>query len=594
MHPFRRYLKTSLFDIVNQRKIKSTSRSQQALGTLLILFATCLSFGPGASAQLTAPLKAEKLLSKTCPVIPRPLYATRVAAGKNFTLTPRTKITLAGTLNKELAVYFWGRLAAFLGENWAGGHLDQMSNGRSSSATSRIILTVTNADATTKNALLNKNGYQLDMQPGVINIRAATDQGLFLGLNSLLQLALQPDNLPAGDKDQSTVTIDCWKIQDQPALAWRGFMLDESRHFFGMEKVKELLDWMAFYKLNRFHWHLTDSPGWRMSINAYPKLTTVGGIGNKTDPDAPARFYTQAEIREIIAYARRRFIQVIPEVDMPGHATSANRAYPEMSGGGTGKYANFTFNPGKKEVYGFLTKILEETATLFPVHVIHLGGDEVSFGSASWKTDPAVQGLMKRAHLKDIKAVEYYFLRKMADSALKYNRRILAWDEAVDAKLPINKTTITWWRHDKTKQLGKALSAGYSVIFCPRLPFYFDFVQDSSHAVGRRWGKQFVDLKRVFDFWPADVVPKGTNYKPGQIWGVQANLWSEKVETTDRLEFLVFPRMAALAVAGWTPPERRSFPDFLGHLKAQFPLYQKADIYYFNYFDPPASPEPKK
>src|SRR5690606_13307445 len=170
------------------------------------------------------------------------------------------------------------------------------------------------------------------------------------------------------------IAIPAWEITDQPRYAWRGLMLDESRHFFGKEKVKSILDWMAFYKLNRFHWHLTDEPAWRLEIKKYPLLTLIGGIGSFTDGAAPAAYYTQQQIHEIVAYAAERNITVIPEIDMPGHATAANRAYPEYSGGGTEAHPHFTFNPGKEDTYAYLTDILRETNALFPSQLLHLGG----------------------------------------------------------------------------------------------------------------------------------------------------------------------------------------------------------------------------
>ena len=243
------------------------------------------------------------------------------------------------------------------------------------------------------NQVSGNEAYRLIISPKAVNVQASTYTGLFYGLQSLLHLAVsnpQPNGLQ----------IPCGTVLDQPRFGWRGLMLDESRHFFGKEKVKQLLDWMAFYKLNKFHWHLTDSHGWRLEIQKYPKLTSVGGIGNFHNSEAPAAFYTQAEIKELVRYAADRFIEVIPEIDMPGHATAANRAYPEFSGGGSERYPEFTFNPGKEATYGFLTDILKEVAGLFPSRYIHLGGDEVHFGNQQWNTNSDVQLLMKKHNLQ--------------------------------------------------------------------------------------------------------------------------------------------------------------------------------------------------
>ncbi len=244
-------------------------------------------------------------------------------------------------------------------------------------------------------------------------------------------------------------------------------MLDESRHFFGEEKVKQLLDIMAFHKLNIFHWHLTDVPGWRIEIRKYPKLTAIGGTGNHNDPQAPAKYYTQEQIREIVKYAGERYIQIVPEIDMPGHAGASNRAYPEFSGGGSKAYPEFTFNPGKEETYSYLTDILKEVTELFPSPYIHLGGDEVNFGNQQWNTNKQVKALMKKNNLPDLKAVEQYFIRRMADTIKSLNKTAIGWDEIIDSKINPEDVIVMWWRHDKPGQLKSALENNYKVVLCP-------------------------------------------------------------------------------------------------------------------------------
>ncbi|MDP2334909.1 MAG: family 20 glycosylhydrolase, partial [Bacteroidota bacterium] len=317
-----------------------------------------------------------------------------------------------------------------------------------------------------KNQSAGNEAYHLNITPHLIHITASSDTGLFYGLQSLLQLAVS-NPVPSGFQ------TPCGTIQDNPRFGWRGLMLDESRHFFGKEKVKKLLDWMAFYKLNRFHWHLTDSPGWRLEILKYPKLTSVGANGNFHDSSAPAAFYTQAEVKELVQYAADRFIEVIPEIDMPGHAAAANRAYPEFNGGGSEKYPDFTFNPGKEETYVFLTDILREVAELFPSKFIHLGGDEVHFGNQQWNTNPDIKALMQKYQLKDLQAVEFYFINRMTDSVAVLNKTIIGWDEIVTSGIPAEKCKTMWWRHDKPEQLTMALERGYHTILCPRIPLYF-------------------------------------------------------------------------------------------------------------------------
>ena len=351
-------------------------------------------------------------------------------------------------------------------------------------------------------------------------------------------------------------------------------MLDESRHFFGKEIVKELLDWMAFYKLNRFHWHLSDSQGWRIEIKKYPLLTSVGGKGNFTDSLAAATYYTQEDIREIVAYAKDRFITIIPEIDMPGHATAATRAYPILSGGDAPNYPGFTFDPAKDETYTYLTNILKEISTLFPSGIIHLGGDEVAFGIAAWKNNPGVSKLMAANQFTELNQVEHYFLRRMADSVLKFSNYIMCWDEAVPAGLPVSRTYISWWRQNHPESLNEAISKGYKVVLCPRLPLYLDFVQDSTHKSGRKWDKtKFNSYLDLYHF-PENSIAAGFSDKTN-ILGLQGNLWTETVISKKRLQYLIFPRMAALAEAGWTAGSAKNDDQFNTRLKAHLLLYDK-------------------
>jgi hexosaminidase len=431
---------------------------------------------------------------------------------------------------------------------------------------------------------VNEEAYALEISDKKITITASTESGLFYGITTFLQLV---KTTKAINKQLSIANLS---ITDQPAYAWRGLMLDESRFFYGKEKVKAILDWMAFYKLNRFHWHLTDEPAWRLEIKQYPKLTLVGGIGNYFNPNAPAQYYTQAEIKEIVSYAAERFIMVIPEVDMPGHATAANMAYPAYSGGGSKAHPEFTFHPGKESTYQYLTNIVKETNVLFPSGLIHLGGDEVSYGNEKWKTDPDVTSLKQRENLKDDKAVEVYFMKRMADSVYRMNAKVLVWDEMADAGLDADKTIIFWWRHDQPKQLKTALNNNYQTVLCPRLPFYFDFVQDSAHQYGRKWGKLFNPIQQVYEFDAAQFVENAQQAKG--ILGLQANLWTETIPTTQRLDYLLFPRIGALAEASWTTKANKNTNAFMERIKTHLSLYRQAGLYYFDPFTPLKNPEP--
>ena len=500
-----------------------------------------------------------------CPVIPLP--NNYQSTEEIFLLNKNTSIVIIDSSLHSLGVYLRQSIESYNGLTFKIGDKDKSRS---------IFLDKIEGDSTIET-------YSLRISEKSIVISSTTNEGLFDGIISLLQIIKQ------SPVDKSGIAVNCWNIQDTAKYKWRGLLLDESRHFFGKKTVKMILDWMAFYKLNRFHWHLTDEQGWRFQIKQYPRLTTIGGIGNRTNPNAPAAYYTDADIEEIVQYAAARYITIIPEIDMPGHATAANRAYPEFSGGGTGKYANFTFNPGNKKTYSYLTNILSATRKLFPSGMIHLGGDEVSFGIDSWNHDPAVQQLMKKKGLPNLVAVERYFIQRMADSALKYYNKVLLWDEAADVSLPVDKTIIFWWRHDKPEQFEKALQKGYHVVMCPRIPFYFDFVQDSSHQAGRKWQGEFSSLEKVYDF--PNNQPYSIDATNSLILGIQAALWTETVSSKKRLEYLLFPRIAALSEVAWTNTNNKNYDQFLVRLQQHLLWYKEAGIYYFDPFDPGKTPE---
>lgn len=493
-----------------------------------------------------------------CPVIPQPVQATKQAS--QFLLNQQTTMVVENE-----------RLQA--GANYLQQKMLQQYHipvSRQTNASKNVIRWQLSTDQQ-----MPVEGYSIRMRNDEIIVSAIDAKGAFNAAVSLLQLAAD------AKKADAVLLIDCWNITDAPLYGWRGFMLDESRHFFGKTKVKSLLDWMAFYKLNRFHWHLTDEPGWRLEIKQYPLLHLVGGVGNYTTPFAPATYYTQEDILEIIRYASERQIVVIPEIDMPGHAKAANKAYPQFSGGGSAKHPDFTFHPAKPGTYTYLSTILRETNALFPSGMLHLGGDEVSFGNEKWAADPLVQQLMREQKLASIHAVEQYFMKRMADSVFAMNAKLLAWDEVAETNLPADKTILFWWRHEQPAQLQKALNKGYSLVLCPRLPLYFDFVQDSTHTQGRKWNKAFNSLENVYAF-STKALPFITKDNEQQVLGIQANLWTETMPTEQRVDYMLFPRIAALAEAAWT--NAKDYPGFKERLLKHFPLYKQAGIQFYNPF----------
>lgn len=508
------------------------------------------------------------IAQQNCPIIPKPVSA--VSRPGVFILKPGVKIIAGASDIKGVSAYLQQNIQQQY-------HINLPKTAKASGPVIKLILTPGSGAA---------EAYAINMDSRNVEISGATPAAVFYGVTTFLQLvalAQQQDN---------AITINCWKINDEPIYAWRGLMLDESRHFMGKEKVKQLLNWMAFYKLNRFHWHLTDEPAWRLEIKQYPKLTWVGGAGSTTKPNDPARYYTQEEIKEIINYAAERYITVIPEIDMPGHATAANRAYPEFSGGGSAGHPDFTFNPGNPATYTYLGNILKETIALFPSGMIHVGGDEVSIGNEKWKTDNSIATLMQQQKLATLPDVEHYFMKRMADTVYKQRAKLLVWDEMAGAGLPRDSTIIFWWRQDQPQQLKLALSKGYTTVVCPRLPFYFDFVQDSTHRYGRKWNKLYNSIQKVYNF---SLKPYNLSAaESGHVAGIQANLWTETVPTAQRMDYLLFPRISALAETAWTAPENKDRAAFMDKLKAHLQLYKKAGLYYYNPFNPAEDPEPLK
>lgn len=277
---------------------------------------------------------------------------------------------------------------------------------------------------------------------------------------------------------------------------------------------------------------------------------------------------------------------------MPGHATAANRAYPAFSGGGSAKHPQFTFHPGKEETYQYLSHILQEVNILFPAKMVHIGGDEVSFGNERWQQDTEVQQLMKREKLNNITDVEHYFIRRMADTLFKLNSEVLAWDEVADADLDPAHTIVCWWRQEKPAQLTTALNKGFRVVLCPRLPFYFDFVQDSTHTKGRKWNKLYNSLENVYRFSIASLPVDAAHRK--QVLGIQANVWTETMVTTERLEYMLYPRIYALAEAAWSNGPQKDYKRFEQRLQPHLLLLQQDSLHYYNVLQPAQTPEIKQ
>jgi hexosaminidase len=335
---------------------------------------------------------------------------------------------------------------------------------------------------------------------------------------------------------------------------------------------------------------LTDETGWRLEIKQYPELTGAGAVGNWSDRKAPRAYYTQEDIREIVAYAAERHILVIPEIDMPGHATAVYRAYPQFSTPGTGRWAGFTFYPAAESTYTFLREILSEVATLFPAPYIHIGGDEVHFGNQVWKTDPQIQQFIRDNELGNEVGLEHYFLRRACEIVHDLGKTVIGWDELLGANVPNNQVIIMWWRHDKPAILDQALQAGYPVVLCPRIPCYFDFVQDNSHKLGRRWSGAYNTIEVAYQF--PESIQKHLVGAEQQVLGIQANVWTERIADKKRLDFMTFPRLAVIAEDAWSSAQNKNLANFNERLIPFLNYLDTLGIYYFNPFHPDLTPEP--
>jgi hexosaminidase len=422
----------------------------------------------------------------------------------------------------------------------------------------------------------NDEAYVLDVAADGIRLTARTEAGLFRGATTLGQL-LTPDTT------QGTVNVPALPIHDQPRFAWRGLMLDSVRHFQSVAEVERLLEQMAQHKLNVLHWHLTDDQGWRIEIRRYPELTRIGAW--RTPPDAghdgePKRyggFYTQDDIRRVVAYAATRHITIVPEIDMPGHAQAAVAAYPQL--GVTGKRPEVSIdwgvNPWLYNVddatFRFIDNVLDEVMALFPSTYIHVGGDEAI--KDQWQASPAVQAKMHALGLKGEDALQGWFIGRIGQYLDRHGRKLIGWDEILEGdNLPADATVMSWRGIDGAI---KAALLGHDVVLSPAPGLYFDHVQgDLADEYAGRLGVE--SLKNVYGFQAVPGVLGAAQAK--HVLGVQANLWAEHLPTFAHVEHAAFPRLDALSEVAWSPPATNHWADFLARLPAQLARYRAQHV----------------
>ncbi len=475
---------------------------------------------------------------------------------------------LSGDLPKEETEYFKKRTGSQLEFQYA-------QKGEDIHLIHSVIPPVSAADAEQK-----KEYYALEISPKQIHIKSYTRQGYFLALQTLIQII---------DQYKDTKKIPVMKIEDQPKFAWRGMHLDVCRHFFTVDEVKQYIDYLAMYKLNTFHWHLTDDQGWRIEIKKYPKLTQIGSkrkesmIGAYVDntfdgkPYGPY-FYTQEDIKDVVKYAQERHITVVPEIEMPGHALAALAAYPELA------CTKGPFEPATKwgvfddvfcpkdETFTFLENVLDEVMHLFPSKYIHIGGDECP--KTRWKECTHCQELIKKNNLKDEHGLQSYFIHRIEKYVNSKGRKIIGWDEILEGGLAPNAAVMSWTGVNGGIEAAKSK---HFAVMTPGAYCYFDHYQGDPQSEPNAFGG-FTPLDKVYAYNP---IPSELNAEQAQyIMGVQANLWTEYILDFKHVQYMIFPRLMALSEVGWGTSDPKKYKEFENRVISQFKVLDNMQVNY--------------
>ncbi len=448
------------------------------------------------------------------------------------------------------------------------------------------------------NPQLPAEAYKLNVSKKQVWIEASRPAGFYYALQTLKQL--MPRNVMAGvaTSDHSQWSLPSVEIEDAPRFEWRGFMLDEGRHFFGKDEIKRVIDMMAIYKMNRFHWHLTEDQGWRIEIKKYPKLTETGAWRNskvlaygdvKPDGERYGGFYTQKDIKEIVAYAKKKFIEIIPEIDIPGHSQAAVAAYPEfLACDPENKHevwlqqgiSTDVINVANPKAMQFAKDVIDELTELFPFNYIHLGGDECP--TNKWQQNEECKKLLSEIGSSNFRDLQIYFYKQLKDyiatKPADQQRQLIFWNEVLHGNTSIlgNDITIMAWigANAAAKQAAKQ---GMNTILSPQIPYYINRKQSKLPTEPMSQGHGTETVEAVYNYQPLKDVDAALQpyYK-----GVQANFWTEWVTEPSVLEYLMLPRLAAVAEAGWTPQEKRNYEDFKERIRKDAELY---DLKGWNY-----------
>jgi len=525
-------------------------------------------------------------------IIPAPLsYEVSTAGGMNmFMLDARTSIEVTDNNSdaKKIAENFVNSLG------FMGGQKPVFKKVEKPTMQDKAIVFTINK---TSNAQLGNEGYTLEVTGETIKMTANKPAGLFYAIQSLRQM--MPPQAESKEFSMGMFPIMACKIIDYPRFGWRGLMLDVSRHFFTKEEVKSYIDLMSRYKLNTLHWHLSDDNGWRIEIKSLPKLTEIGawrvvrngGFGNREDPKEgePATyggFYTQEDVKEIVAYANDRNVTIVPEIDVPGHSMAVLAAYPELStkkdlkryvNPGT-QFADWfpngtfkmkienTLNPSDEKVYEFLDKVFTEIAPLFPNKYIHMGGDECYHGY--WEEDAACQAFMKKNNLKDTHELQSYFVKRVEKIINKKGKVMIGWDEILEGGLAPNATVMSW---RGMKGGIEAAKLKHDVVMSPSTFAYLDYLQGDPSVEKPIYAS--LSLRKTYSFEP---VPDSTDAK--YILGAQGNLWTEQIQNYRHALYMTYPRAFAIAETGWSPKEKKDWDGFVNRTESHFQRFDLANL----------------
>ncbi|GAA4399675.1 family 20 glycosylhydrolase [Nibrella viscosa] len=504
------------------------------------------------------------------PIIPRPAKLEPRQGNFVVSRTTTVMVPFANAELKTIAETFVSRL------NTAGGLGVTLRNTNKMALPGNLISFIPST-----NTQLGDEGYRLDIQPNLVQVEAYKPKGFFYAVQSLYQLL--PPEVFSPQRVSQTVnwSMPACRIEDQPRYVYRGLHLDVGRHMFPVAFIKKYIDLIAMHKMNQFHWHLTEDQGWRIEIKKYPKLTQVGSMRNETligqyydyDPQVYDKkpyggFYTQDEIREVVRYAQSKYVNVIPEIELPGHSLAALKAYPEYGCSG-GPYETATkwgifediYCPYEK-TFTFLEDILTEVMALFPSQYIHIGGDEAP--KASWRKSPFAQNLIKQLKLKNEHELQSYFITRVDKFITSKGRKMIGWDEILEGGLSPNATVMSW---RGIKGGIEAAKQNHDVVMTPGNFVYLDHYQaDPAQEPIAIGGYTPLDETYSYEPTPAELNAQQAKY----ILGAQANVWTEYMRTPEYVEYMVWPRAAALAEVVWTPKEQKNWTDFSRRIQTHF------------------------